>query len=82
MTALRTTAAGSPNSPNSRTSGVNSGFTGMDRGCSFRVGLQGLGAVRRYLGALMSYFRAQGPLDMMESGRAVPRREQSLGQFH
>lgn len=50
------TVAGSHNSSKSD---VNSGITGMDRGCRFRLSLQSLGALRSYLGA-------QGPLDMME----------------
>lgn len=45
---------------------VNCGITGMDRGCSFRLGLQGAGVQR-------SHLRAQQLLDMVESDRAVPR---------
>ena len=56
-------------------SGINSGVPEWIKATGFGLGLQGLGALR-------SYPRAQGPLDMVESGKAVPRREQSLGQFN
>lgn len=51
-------AAGSSNSMSS----INSGITGMDRGFRFQTEPEGPGAMG-------SYLRAQGPLDMVESGR-------------
>lgn len=43
-------------------SSINSGITGMDRGFRFQTEPESPGA-------LGSYLRAQGPLDMVESGR-------------